>query len=166
MNQRASDGSYYAQGRTVRRAPLEKPLPQGGKSISIGFPVCVLHDAVGDEAAVIIADAMNLAHRMGEASEQAQRIESSSASVAEADIERYHGTIIGALNDAQKNYELLGVPLFEAIARVIAQLTDGAPPEVARGIITFISTRANNLRGAYSAGNTEATHFLAPEGRA
>lgn len=55
-------GSYYAEGRTVHRAPLAKETPTG-QSISLGFPVCELSDWVGDEAAQIIADALNEAQR-------------------------------------------------------------------------------------------------------
>jgi len=56
------DGSYYVEGRIVHRAPLAKKT-ETGRSISLGFPVCELSEWVGDEAAQIIADALNEAQR-------------------------------------------------------------------------------------------------------
>jgi len=53
-----NDGRYYADGRTVQRAPLTRKT-ESGRSISMGFPVCMLSDYVGDDAAQIIADALN-----------------------------------------------------------------------------------------------------------
>lgn len=51
------NGEYLAKGRTVRRAPTKTET-----GIKMGFPVCVLSDGVGEEAAQEIADALNL-HR-------------------------------------------------------------------------------------------------------
>jgi len=56
------DGSYYVEGRTVRCAPLASETPSG-RSISLGFPVCELSEWVSDEAAQIIAEALNEAQR-------------------------------------------------------------------------------------------------------
>ncbi|MGP1257073.1 MAG: hypothetical protein ACTS10_21835 [Kiloniellales bacterium] len=59
MTQR-NDGSYYADGRVVHKSP-EKAKTESGTGITIGFPVCQLSEWVGDEAAQVIADALNAA---------------------------------------------------------------------------------------------------------
>lgn len=59
MTQR-DDGSYYSSGRTVWRSPHRKPH-EGGESISLGFSVCELSDGLNDEAAEVIANALNAA---------------------------------------------------------------------------------------------------------
>jgi hypothetical protein len=56
---RDNDGSYYADGRTVFRNPVATVNPSGGKNITLGFPVCNLHDACPDEGAAIIAQCLN-----------------------------------------------------------------------------------------------------------
>ncbi len=54
------DGNYFADGRLVHKSP-EKAGAGSGVSITIGFPVCQLSEWVGDEAAQVIADALNAA---------------------------------------------------------------------------------------------------------
>jgi hypothetical protein len=51
------DGSYIADGRTVKRKPTKTE-----RGLTMGFVICNLADDVGDEAAQEIADALNL-HR-------------------------------------------------------------------------------------------------------
>jgi hypothetical protein len=52
------DGKFYTKGRSVWKRPLRTP---DGKSatISCGFKVCQLDDYCPDEAAKMIADALN-----------------------------------------------------------------------------------------------------------
>lgn len=52
-------GSYYAKDGFVWKRPVEKKV-SGGTQITIGFPVCKMHDAVGDDAAETVAQLMNL----------------------------------------------------------------------------------------------------------
>jgi|SRR6201996_6141841 len=54
----ARDGKYYAKNGTVWKAPTEKKTENGSK-ISLGFPICKMHDAVGDEAADTVAELLN-----------------------------------------------------------------------------------------------------------
>lgn len=53
------DGKYYTKGRSVWKAPLSTPKAEGGSTISMGFKICQLDDYAPDEAAQVIADAMN-----------------------------------------------------------------------------------------------------------
>lgn len=50
---------YYAEGRTVHHRPIETHNPDGSRTITFGIPVCHLSDDVGDEAAAVIAEALN-----------------------------------------------------------------------------------------------------------
>jgi hypothetical protein len=53
------NGRYYAKDGVVWKAPIAH-RNVGSTSISIGFPVCKMHDAVGPEAAEAVAALMNL----------------------------------------------------------------------------------------------------------
>ena len=53
---------YYAKDGMVWKHPLETKV-EGGSRITIGFPVCKMHDAVGDKAAASVAELMNLGHQ-------------------------------------------------------------------------------------------------------
>jgi hypothetical protein len=52
------DGSYYAKDGKVWKAP-HATKTDTGRSISMGFPVCTMHEAVGAEAAETVAALMN-----------------------------------------------------------------------------------------------------------
>jgi hypothetical protein len=54
-----TDPLYYAKGDTVYKRPVYKRNGNGTQDISIGFPVCVMHDVVGQEAAETVAELMN-----------------------------------------------------------------------------------------------------------
>jgi hypothetical protein len=48
-----SEHPYYAKDGKVWKAAIREPGPNGGTKITMGFPVCVMHDAAeGQEAAV------------------------------------------------------------------------------------------------------------------
>lgn len=49
------DGSYYAKGEVVYRAPLRKQKADGSSSISMGFPVCEMHEAAAGQAEILAA---------------------------------------------------------------------------------------------------------------
>lgn len=53
------DGTYYAKHGMVWKRPERRRKPDGGTAISLGFPVCKMHEAVGDEAAETVAALMN-----------------------------------------------------------------------------------------------------------
>ena len=57
------DGSYYAEverGLVLKSLVAHPRNPETGMTnISIGFPVCIMHDAVGDAAAAAVAELMN-----------------------------------------------------------------------------------------------------------
>ena len=54
---------YYAKNGMVWKHPLETLKDDGGKTISLGFPICKMHEAVGDDAAEQVANLMNLGHQ-------------------------------------------------------------------------------------------------------
>lgn len=62
----AMDGRYYGVPRSglVYKAPVATPSLDGGTTISIGFPVCRMHDAAGREAAVTVAKLLNIGERL------------------------------------------------------------------------------------------------------
>lgn len=49
------DGTYYAKGDVVWKSPTSTDRPNGGRSISLGFPVCQMHESCSDQAAVVAA---------------------------------------------------------------------------------------------------------------
>lgn len=49
------DGSYVAEGRTVRRSPTKTKT-----GFKMGFPVCEVSEYLPEDAAQEIADAMNM----------------------------------------------------------------------------------------------------------
>lgn len=51
--------TYYAKDGVVFKSPVERKRPDGGMNITIGFPVCTMHEAVGDDAAETVAQLMN-----------------------------------------------------------------------------------------------------------
>jgi len=53
------DGRYYADGRAVFKRPLATPKADGSKSITMGFLVCRIGEFVSDDAAPLIAAALN-----------------------------------------------------------------------------------------------------------
>jgi len=53
---------YYAKNGAVWKKPIETLHPDGGRSISMGFPICTMHEAVGDDAAKDVAALMNAGH--------------------------------------------------------------------------------------------------------
>lgn len=59
MSEFKEDGSYYVEGRTVRRHPKKVAKADGTQAYSLGFPVCTLTDYVSDDAAKFIAQALN-----------------------------------------------------------------------------------------------------------
>jgi len=55
---------YYvseSEPLVVRKRPVTQKNPDGSQTISIGFPVCTAHEAVGPEGAKVIAAMLNLA---------------------------------------------------------------------------------------------------------
>lgn len=78
---------YYAEAGMVWKHPVSKRAEGGGMTISIGFPVCSMHEAVGDEAAAKVATLMNL----GDAAEE--------LIAALEDILNYTGGAEGPLSD-------------------------------------------------------------------
>lgn len=84
-----------------------------------------------------------------------------------AEAARYYKAIVDALNathDGHHQQDALSV--FEGIARVVAQFTDGSADDIAAGYITYVAMRAKMLRGVFSAHGVEAKHFPEPQGRA
>lgn len=53
------DGRYYADDRSVFRAPLETRHADGTSRIQMGFRVCLVSDYVSDDAPSEIARALN-----------------------------------------------------------------------------------------------------------
>lgn len=53
---------YYAKDGRVWKRPIHTKQPDGSTNISLGFPVCEMSDAVGDDAADTVAALMNAGH--------------------------------------------------------------------------------------------------------
>lgn len=50
---------YYAKDGMVWKHPIHTKHADGSTGITIGFPVCEMHDAVGADSAEIVAQLMN-----------------------------------------------------------------------------------------------------------
>ena len=53
---------YYAKNGIVWKHPLATPY-DGGQKISLGFPICKMHEAVGNAAAESVAALMKSGHQ-------------------------------------------------------------------------------------------------------
>lgn len=53
---------YYAKDGMVWKHPVSTENDDGSCSISLGFPICTMHEAVGAEAAEKVAALMNAGH--------------------------------------------------------------------------------------------------------
>lgn len=49
---------YYARGGKVWKSPVRR-RKEGGSSIQLGFPVCTMTEAAGEENAAVVAELMN-----------------------------------------------------------------------------------------------------------
>ena len=58
----ASGPLYYAEAGKVWKRPITTQKANGTKTCTLGFPVCTMHEAVGDDAAEIVAKLMNAGH--------------------------------------------------------------------------------------------------------
>lgn len=52
-------GPYYANTDRVLKKPIHTNHNDGSTSITVGFPICIMHDAVGTEGGAIVAELMN-----------------------------------------------------------------------------------------------------------
>lgn len=57
------NGPYYAKDGMVWKRPEHKSNPDGSTTITVGFPVCKMHDCVGPDAAAGVAHLMNVGTR-------------------------------------------------------------------------------------------------------
>ncbi len=57
------DGRFYIKGSRIFKAPKATKI-EGGKSISLGFPVCEVTEYIGAEGMAFIVEALNL-HEAG-----------------------------------------------------------------------------------------------------
>lgn len=55
-----SQKTYFAKGLTVHKSPVSEAV-NGGKRISVGFPVCTVSEYIGEEGATAVAEMLNLA---------------------------------------------------------------------------------------------------------
>jgi hypothetical protein len=53
-------GPYYAKDGAVWKHPVKTDQPGGGMTISLGFPICRMHEAVGADAAEAVSVLMNI----------------------------------------------------------------------------------------------------------
>lgn len=63
MSEIPQDGRYYIKGARIFKAPKATKV-EGGKSITIGFPVCEVTEYIGAEGMAFIVEALNL-HEAG-----------------------------------------------------------------------------------------------------
>lgn len=66
---------YYAENGMVWKRPVKTGETENGSSYALGFPVCTMHEAVGDKAAEAVAAIMNRGEAMPDLIEAAQNIE-------------------------------------------------------------------------------------------
>jgi hypothetical protein len=59
MTSQASEPTYYARDGRVFKSPVSRKHADGSTGITLGFPICDMHDAAGDEAAPVLALLMN-----------------------------------------------------------------------------------------------------------
>jgi hypothetical protein len=57
-----SSAPYYAKDGKVWKRPIRTKNADGSTSITLGFPVCTMHETVGKEAAETVAALMNAGH--------------------------------------------------------------------------------------------------------
>lgn len=50
---------YYAKGNTIYKRPVSTPKEGGGKTVSLGFPVCTVSEFVGTDGVAVILEAFN-----------------------------------------------------------------------------------------------------------
>ncbi|KKK47219.1 hypothetical protein LCGC14_3157420 [marine sediment metagenome] len=54
-----ADPLYYAKDGEVRKRSVETKKDENSSSFSLDFPICTVNETVGNEAAQVIADALN-----------------------------------------------------------------------------------------------------------
>jgi hypothetical protein len=54
-----TDGSYYLDGKTIKRSPIHTKNDDGGTTITMGFPVCTLSEWIGPEGDEAILNLFN-----------------------------------------------------------------------------------------------------------
>lgn len=65
------------------------------------------------------------------------------------EVARHHKAIVGALNNSHVNGEQDAMCVFEAVAHTLAQLTGGLGEQERRGILNYVSARAETLGDQY-----------------
>lgn len=60
----SDDGRFYAEDGMVWRSPRSTKTPTGER-ISLGFPVCTPHEALGPKGAETLANTLNKAIDLG-----------------------------------------------------------------------------------------------------
>lgn len=116
------DGSYYGKDGMVWKSPVRKNKEGGGYSISIGFPICKMHDAVGEDAAASVAALMNLGDCCVELATAAEKV-------------------MAGLNARIEQADPSAVPVFDGIAELFTALNK------AQAIRTAADTDADGARG-------------------
>jgi hypothetical protein len=74
MTSQASEPTYYARDGRVFKSPVSRKHADGSTGITIGFPVCDMHDAAGDEAAPVVAQLMNRGETLPDLLEAANEV--------------------------------------------------------------------------------------------
>ena len=65
---------YYAKGGEVRKRSVETKKDENSSSFSLDYPICTVNEIVGNEAAQVIADALNGSEALLEALKIAERL--------------------------------------------------------------------------------------------
>jgi hypothetical protein len=100
MAEMAYDGSYYGKNGKVWKSPVKKERVGGGCTISIGFPIAEMHEAVGAEAAKDVAELLNRGEQFPEAVkllESLLGLELGSSEAAMAFVERHRDAVSTSL---------------------------------------------------------------------
>lgn len=129
--------TYYARDGVVRKSPVRVEKPEGGAVITIGFPVCSMHPAVGAEGAETVAALMNA----GEAALEPKPLLGDKTDVAA--LVRYaqlleikNTELLAVANDARRYIEYLVTGTFvgsgmpnEALAKIDAAIASAGDPD-------------------------------------
>lgn len=123
----AADGAplYYAEGGVVWKRPIRTKTDHG-HSITIGFPVCEMHDAAGAAAAVSVAALMNRGGILPDLLELAREFE---LTLHE---ERHRFVENEATLDSRTGEKLAGIDDAIARCRSVLGKVDGASADGAR----------------------------------
>lgn len=123
----APQPTYYARDGVVRKSPIRVEKPEGGAVITIGFPVCTMHPAVGESGAETVAALMNAGEAALEAKPLSDKTDVSALVRYAQSLEVKNTELIAIMNDVRRYLEYIVTGTFvgsgmpnEALAKIDA----------------------------------------------